>query len=37
MVENNFSGLPVVKNGIIKGIITKTDLLKLIMELEEVH
>ncbi len=37
MMDNNFSGLPVVENGLIKGIITKTDLLKLIMELEEVH
>lgn len=37
MVQNNFSGLPVVEDGDLKGIITKTDLMKLIVELEEVH
>jgi len=36
MMENGFSGLPVVRDGNLRGIITKTDLLKLIMELEEV-
>lgn len=37
MVENGFSGLPVVEDGDLRGIITKTDLLKLIVELEEVN
>ncbi len=37
MVENNFSGLPVLDEGELTGIITKTDLMKLIVELEEVH
>lgn len=37
MLENNFSGLPVMDNDDLTGIITKTDLMKLIVELEEVH
>lgn len=37
MVENNFSGLPVLEEGELIGVITKTDLMKLIVELEEVH
>jgi CBS domain-containing protein len=36
MVENSFSGLPVVDGKDLVGIITKTDLLNLIVELEEV-
>lgn len=37
MVENDFSGLPVVEDGYLKGVITKTDLMKFIVELEEVN
>lgn len=37
MVENNFSGMPVLENGNLTGVITKTDLMKLIVELEEVN
>ncbi|MGC9517867.1 MAG: CBS domain-containing protein [Methanomicrobiales archaeon] len=38
MLDNGFSGLPVVnKDGRICGIITKTDLLKLIVEVEGVR
>ncbi|HTX61068.1 MAG TPA: CBS domain-containing protein [Methanobacterium sp.] len=37
MVENNFSGMPVLEDGNLTGVITKTDLMKLIVELEEVH
>jgi CBS domain-containing protein len=37
MMENDFSGLPVLENGNLTGIITKTDLMKLIVEFEEVH
>lgn len=37
MIDNNFGGLPVVENGSLKGIITKTDLLKLTIDLEEVN
>lgn len=37
MVENDFSGLPVVENGNVVGVITKTDLMKLIVEIEEVQ
>ena len=36
MLENNFSGLPVVDGKDLVGIITKTDLLNFIVELEEV-
>jgi len=35
MVENNFSGMPVLENGNLTGVITKTDLMELIVELEE--
>lgn len=37
MAENNFSGMPVIENGNLNGVITKTDIMKLIVELEEVH
>lgn len=37
MVENNFSGMPVMENDVLTGVITKTDLMKLIVELEEVN
>lgn len=37
MIENDFSGMPVVDDGHLVGIITKTDLIKLIVELEEVY
>lgn len=37
MVENDFSGLPVLEDGELTGVITKTDLVKLVVELEEVH
>ena len=36
MLENRFSGLPVTADGELAGIITKTDLIKFIVELEEV-
>lgn len=38
MIDENFSGIPVVDNaGKITGMITKTDLMNFIVELEEVH
>jgi CBS domain-containing protein len=37
MVDNNFSGMPVLENDNLTGVITKTDLMKLIVELEEVN
>jgi CBS domain-containing protein len=37
MVDNNFSGMPVLEDGKLTGVITKTDLMELIVELEEVH
>ncbi|HPX77180.1 MAG TPA: CBS domain-containing protein [Methanobacterium sp.] len=37
MAENKFNGLPVLDEGELTGIITKTDLIKLIVEREEVH
>ncbi len=37
MVENNFSGMPVTEDGSLTGIITKTDLMELIVEFEEVN
>jgi len=37
LMENGFSGMPVEDEGQLKGIITKTDLIKLIVELEEVY
>jgi len=38
MIENNFSGLPVVDdNDKMVGLITKTDFLDLMVEMEEVH
>jgi len=36
MLDNNFSGLPVANDQGMTGIITKTDFLKLIVELEKV-
>jgi CBS domain-containing protein len=36
MLENNFSGIPVEINGELAGIITKTDLMNYVVELEEV-
>ena len=36
MLDNNFSGLPVAGDQGMTGIITKTDFLKLIVELEKV-
>jgi CBS domain-containing protein len=36
MLDENFSGLPVVEENQMTGIITKTDFLKLIVELEKV-
>ena len=36
MLENRFSGIPVKTEGVLAGIITKTDLLKFVVELEEV-
>ncbi|OPX58723.1 MAG: Inosine-5'-monophosphate dehydrogenase [Methanobacterium sp. PtaB.Bin024] len=36
MLDNNFSGLPVADDQGMTGIITKTDFLKLIVELEQV-
>lgn len=38
MIDENFSGIPVMNdNNDITGIITKTDLMNFIVELEEVH
>lgn len=37
MLENSCSGLPVLDENNLAGIITKTDMLDLIVELEEVH
>lgn len=37
MLENNFSGIPVQEDNNLIGIITKTDVIKLIVELEEVY
>ena len=37
MIENRFSGIPVEDEGVIKGMITKTDLINYIVELEEVN
>lgn len=38
MIENDFSGLPVVEeDGDVVGVITKTDLVRLIVEIEEVQ
>lgn len=37
MAKNKFNGLPVLEDSELTGIITKTDLMKLIVELEEVH
>lgn len=37
MVEDNISGMPVLEDGNLAGLITKTDLLRLIVELEEVN
>ena len=34
MIETGFNGLPVVDNGVVVGIITQTDILRLISELE---
>jgi len=34
MLNANFSGMPVVEDGQMTGILTKTDFLKLIVELE---
>ncbi|HSQ01729.1 MAG TPA: CBS domain-containing protein, partial [Methanobacterium sp.] len=36
MLENRFSGIPVEVDGRLSGIITKTDLINFIVELEEV-
>jgi CBS domain-containing protein len=36
MLENNFSGIPVEVGGVLAGIITKTDLINFVVELEEV-
>jgi len=36
MLENRFSGIPVEDGGALRGIITKTDLIRYIVELEEV-
>ncbi len=36
MLEYRFSGIPVEKDGVLAGIITKTDLIDFIVELEEV-
>lgn len=36
MLENSFSGIPVVIDDVLSGIITKTDLIKYVVELEEV-
>lgn len=37
MLENRFSGIPVEDEGSLMGIITKTDLINYIVELEEVN
>ena len=37
MLENRFSGIPVTDDGELAGIITKTDLIRFIVELEEVN
>ncbi|MGF7117098.1 CBS domain-containing protein [Methanobacterium oryzae] len=37
MIEENFSGIPVMNDEGIAGIITKTDIMNFIVELEEVH
>ncbi len=37
MLENRFSGIPVEDDGTLRGIITKTDLINYIVELEEVR
>jgi CBS domain-containing protein len=36
MLENRISGIPVELDGMLKGIITKTDLINFVVELEEV-
>jgi CBS domain-containing protein len=36
MLENRFSGIPVEVDGALEGIITKTDLMNFVVELEEV-
>ncbi len=36
MLENRFSGIPVEVGGLLAGIITKTDLINFVVELEEV-
>jgi CBS domain-containing protein len=36
MLENRFSGIPVEIDGALEGIITKTDLMNFVVELEEV-
>jgi CBS domain-containing protein len=36
MLENRFSGIPVEVDGTLTGIITKTDLMNFVVELEEV-
>jgi CBS domain-containing protein len=36
MLENRFSGVPVEVDGVLAGIITKTDIMNFIVELEEV-
>ena len=36
MLDKNFSGLPVMDDGVMTGLITKTDFLKLIVELEKI-
>lgn len=37
MLENSFSGIPVEIDGVLSGIITKTDLINYVVELEEVY
>jgi CBS domain-containing protein len=37
MLENRYSGIPVENEGVVKGMITKTDLINYIVELEEVN
>jgi len=36
MLKNRFSGIPVEVDGELAGIITKTDLMNFVVELEEV-